>query len=267
MVNNISLVYFSPTKTTKKIVEAIALGIKTKNTSHFDLTSTTFNSKGFNEFNNELVIIGVPVYSGRVPIDATKRLKKLNANKVPTIIVVVYGNREYEDALLELKNIAKDRGFMPFAAAAFIGEHSFSSELFPLAQGRPDTNDLYKATELGVEIRNIIFNNKTSKLINVPGNQPYKAFSVRPEVSPVTIEALCDKCGICVSVCPTDSIYINKTVITDKTTCILCCACVKACPTNARVNDNDVVKNISKRLFADCSTRREPEIFLNNNPE
>ncbi len=265
MINNISLVYFSPTKTTRRIVETIALGINPKNTTHFDLTSSKFNSKSFNEFNNELLIIGVPVYGGRVPIDATKRLQKLNVNNIPTIIVVVYGNRDYEDSLIELRDIAKDRGFMPFAAAAFIGEHSFSSEFFPIAQGRPDTNDLNKATEFGTKIRNIIYNNKISKLIIVPGNYPYKALDVMPEISPVTIDTLCDKCGICVSVCPTDSIQINKTIITNKTTCILCCACVKECPINARLNDNDLVKRSSEWLLENCSTRREPEIFINKN--
>ncbi|MDX2413989.1 MAG: EFR1 family ferrodoxin [Bacteroidales bacterium] len=264
MIDNISLVYFSPTKTSKKIVEAIALGINPKSISHFDLTLSTFDSNSFNKFNNELVIIGVPVYSGRVPIDATKRLKKLKTNKVPTIIVVVYGNREYDDALLELKDIAKDRGFMPFAAAAFIGEHSFTTEQFPLAPGRPDTNDLSKASELGAEIRNILVINKTSKLVNVPGNKPYREFTKRPIVSPVTIDEKCDRCGICVSVCPTDAIYIDETVITDKSSCILCCACVKECPTGARVNDNDVVKSINKRLFENCTTRKEPEIFIFN---
>lgn len=265
MINKISLVYFSPTKTSRKIVETMAMGIKPKNTSHFDLTSPTFDSRAFNESKHELVIIGVPVYSGRVPIDATKRLQKLKANNIPTIIVVVYGNRDYEDSLIELRDIAKDRGFMPFAAAAFIGEHSFSSEGFPIAQGRPDTHDLNKATEVGCNIRGMIANNKISQLINVPGNHPYKALGVIPETSPITIDTICDKCGICVSVCPTASIQLNKITITDKTRCILCCACIKECPTNARVNDNDLVKYFSKWLLENCSTRREPEIFIGSN--
>ncbi len=265
MIDNISLLYFSPTKTTKKIVETIALEIKPEKTTHFDLTSPTFNSKRFNEFNHELVIIGVPVYGGRVPVDATKRLQKLNANNIPTIIVVVYGNRDYEDSLIELNDITKDRGFMPFAAATFIGEHSFSTELSPIAQGRPDTNDLNKATEFGKNIRNVLFDNTPSKLISLPGNYPYKTLAVMSNVSPITIDTLCDNCGVCVSVCPTDSIQINEIISTDKTTCILCCACVKECPNNARLIDNDLVKNIRERLFNNCSTRREPEIFINNN--
>ena len=262
MINNISLVYFSPTKTTRKIIETIALGINPKKTTHFDLTLTTFNSNTFDEFSNELVIIGAPVYSGRVPIDATKRLQRLNVDNIPTIVVVVYGNRDYEDALIELRDIAKDRGFFPFAAAAFIGEHSFSSELFPIAHERPDTNDLNKATEFGTKIQNVLLNNNISKLINVPGNYPYKTLVGMPEISPITLDTVCNKCGICVSVCPTGSIRLNKTTITDKSTCILCCACVKKCPSNARLNDNDLVKHSCEWLLENCSIRREPETFI-----
>lgn len=262
MINNISLLYFSPTKTTKKIVETIALAIKTDNTSHFDLTSTAFNSNRFNQFNSELVIIGVPVYFGRVPVEAVKRLQKLKVSNVPTITVVVYGNRDYEDALIELRDIAKDRGFFPFAAAAFIGEHSYSTALFPIAQNRPDTNDLSKATEFGAKIRDVIVNNNTSKLIHVPGNYPYKAMKQMPDVAPVTIDKLCTKCGICISLCPTNSIKLNGTIITDSNTCILCSACVKECPFNARLNDNDFVKQSREWLLENFSARREPETFI-----
>ena len=56
----------------------------------------------FNEWNNVLSIIGVPVYGGRVPVEAISRLQRLKANNTPAVIVVVYGNRDYNDAILEL---------------------------------------------------------------------------------------------------------------------------------------------------------------------
>lgn len=66
---------------------------------------------------------------------------------------VMYGNREYEDALLELNNIVVEAGFQPVAGGAFIDEHSFENDSTPIAKGRPDIKDLQKATEFGRTIR------------------------------------------------------------------------------------------------------------------
>jgi flavodoxin len=142
MIKSTSLVYFSPTGTTKKIIEAIATGINSESIIPFDLTNKASQANGFHEFKNEVVIIGVPVYSGRVPKEAVLRMQKLSGNNTPCILVVVYGNRAYDDALLELRNLAIERGFKPIAAAAFIGEHSFSSKQFPIANDRPDIKNL-----------------------------------------------------------------------------------------------------------------------------
>lgn len=258
MINNISLLYFSPTKTTKKILEAIAIGMAVKTPIHVDLTSV---SNDFVEVKSDITIIGVPVYSGRVSPTAVERLKKIKGSG-PAIIVVVYGNREYEDAMLELKNISLEQGFNPIASAAFIGEHSFSTEQLPIAKSRPDEKDLDKAKTFGAEIQKLIkeagFLNQS---VSVPGDYPYKVLVPRPEVAPITIESKCDRCGICISVCPTDAIQMNGLPDTDSHKCILCCACVKYCPTNARLNDNDLVKNISEKLANICSFRREPKFY------
>jgi hypothetical protein len=93
---------------------------------------------------NDVVVIGAPVYAGRVAKDAVDYFKTINGAGSLAILVVLYGNREFEDALLELKNIAIDQGFIPFAASAFIGEHSFSSKEFLIAFNRPDEDDLKK---------------------------------------------------------------------------------------------------------------------------
>ena len=260
---NIRLIYFSPTQTTKKIVEAIAKGISLNETKHCDITPFIFDEKYCEEIINELVIIGVPVYSGRVPLHAADRLRKLKGSNSPAIIVVVYGNRAYDDALLELSNIALERGFKPFAAAAFIGEHSFSSEFFPIAQGRPDADDLNKAAEFGMKINNIIQDCKPfTYLVNIPGKFPYKPSGKLPNISPISIESKCKKCGNCVSNCPTGSIRLNGKIETNKTTCSLCCACVKNCINKARVNDSDLVRLGSDWLLKNCASRKAPEIFI-----
>ena len=103
--NTIKLLYFSPTGTTRKVLESIAKGITDRIVEHIDLTMPENGQKPVPPFKDEIVLIGVPVYGGRVPVEAIKRLQRITANKTLAIPVVVYGNREFEDALLELKNL------------------------------------------------------------------------------------------------------------------------------------------------------------------
>ena len=235
-IENMDLIYFSPTQTTKKVLEAIAGGIQAKEVTHIDLTLPA----SIRQLNGDFAVIGVPVYGGRVPISAEQRLQQIDSRNTPAAVVVVYGNREFEDALLELRNIVTDSGFIPIAGGAFIGEHSFATKDRPIAMGRPDPEDLEKAKHFGEQIRGKIADldsfDKVPKL-EVPGNFPYKERKKAPKISPITQETLCTTCGTCASVCPTSAITVNETVLTHTEDCIRCCACVKNCPTEARVWD------------------------------
>lgn len=112
------------------------------------------------EMEGELCVIVTPVYGGRVPALALQRLQRLKGNGAPAILVVVYGNRDYEDALLELRDTAISLGFVPLTAGAFIGEHSYSTPELPIAAGRPDTDDLQQAREFG---KNSLENGKIAR--------------------------------------------------------------------------------------------------------
>jgi len=151
--NSIKLIYFSPTGTTEKVLAAIAEGIQVDTVKQLDLTPPEAGIRPFAEMHAELAVIGAPVYGGRIPKDAKYRLQRINANNTPAVIVVMYGNREFEDALLELYNIVVEAGFKPVAGGAFIGEHSFENDSTPISKGRPDIKDLQKATEFGRTIR------------------------------------------------------------------------------------------------------------------
>ena len=69
---------------------------------------------------------------------AMERIRMFKGNATPVIPVVVYGNRDYEDALKELSDALSAQGFVPVSAGAFIGEHSYSRKDMPIAAGRPD---------------------------------------------------------------------------------------------------------------------------------
>lgn len=264
-LESVALVYFSPTGTTKKVLKGIAGAIGAHDVKEIDLTMPDAASRKFDSKKDGLVILGAPVYGGRIPAVAEERFGKLKGNGVPAVVVVVYGNREYEDALIELRNIALKQGFKPVAGGAFIGEHSFSSNDSPLAAGRPDAQDIAIAQDMGRKIAEKmkgIAGLDDIRELNVPGNSPLKERHEMQRVPPATDESVCIKCMACVGACPTASIVIDKEVVTSAASCILCCACVKVCPSGARSIDSPMIQRIRGWLSEACKNRKEPELFL-----
>lgn len=261
----VKLIYFSPTGTTRKILEGIAQGISIGKVEAIDFTLPENANRSVPVFSNELAIIGAPVYGGRLPEDAINRFKQLKAENSFAVIIIMYGNREFDDALLELKNLSIELGFNPIAGGAFIGEHSFASRKVPIANGRPDGLDMEKAKELGKKIKEKVIDFEVLDYridLAVPGSFPYEADGARPlAVSPVTKDDICKVCGTCVSVCPTAAISINGSVTTDVNNCIRCCACIKNCPEGARVVENETWEYITNWLNENCGLRKEPQIF------
>lgn len=265
IINSAKLVYFSPTQTTKKVLASIARGIQVETVEALDLTPPTAKTQEFDDMHTELAIMGAPVYSGRVPIDAVHRLRRLRGHDTPAVIIVVYGNRAYEDALLELKHLAVDAGFEPIAAGAFIGEHSFSNPNTPIADGRPDARDLQETLSFGRLIQEklgAIHALDEIPPLQVPGNHPYKERPKPWRTAPVTREALCAQCETCSHVCPTAAVTVGAVVTTDPLACILCCACVKNCPTGARVMEDARIKTTAEWLNTNFRDRKEPELYI-----
>jgi ferredoxin len=184
-----------------------------------------------------------------------------------------YGNRAYEDALIELTDLISELGFKPIAGGAFIAEHSFSSPEVPIAAGRPDGSDLKKAREFGSKIREKLLtarNKEDLPSIAVNGNRPYRdefriSRAAKPGTeppAPITKEETCTKCGKCAEVCPNAAITIGSTVETQKQACIRCYACIKNCPTGARVMTHPFFVKEAKWLHDTFPDRKEPETFL-----
>lgn len=264
-IRRIKLIYFSPTGTTRKILEGIAQGFGAANVEQVDLTLPVRARQPVPVLIDELAILGAPVYGGRLPVDAIKRFNQVQGENGLAVLVVMYGNREFDDALLELKNLARELGFHPIAGGAFIGEHSFASAGIPVANGRPDSLDMKKAEEFGRRIKaKVIAVQSTDTLIDVdvPGSYPYEAVGARAmAVSPVTRQDACRVCGTCADVCPTAVISIDGGVTTDAEHCIRCCACIKSCPEEARVMENETWKQITTWLSENCGSRMEPQLF------
>lgn len=264
-METLSLVYYSPTGTTKEVVRAIGQNLGLKLISENDIAENKIESIS-RISDNCLTIIGMPVYSGRLPEPAIESLKRLQSNQSPAIIVVVYGNRDYEDSLLELKEIAGNCGFKVIAGGAFIGEHSYSTHKMPLAKNRPDKQDLEKCRDFARRITEKLKNIKDTDLLSepeLPGNYPYKERKLLPSsIHPETDAELCTLCRVCADLCPTNAITIEGSVSTNGELCTLCCACVKYCPEDARIFNHPAVNAIRENLFLNSSVRKEPVYFV-----
>ncbi|MDD2309142.1 MAG: 4Fe-4S binding protein [Desulfuromonadaceae bacterium] len=259
MVSKTHLIYFSPTKTTKKIVEQIAAGLNAPVSEHYDLTQM---EQGLDmKLDDGLAIIGIPVYAGRTPEIVLRRIQKLSATGIPVVLVALYGNRAFEDALVELRDVVVSKGFTVVAAGAFIGEHSYSTSKQPIAVNRPDMADLQKAKEFGTIIAKELQKQSGKATPEIPGDVPYKERAPLGGISPETDRELCTLCAICAKVCPTFIITVNSDVITDAKNCIMCCACVKYCPEKARELKHPMVEGRREMLIKNCSERKDPVFF------
>lgn len=117
-----------------------------------------------------VAIFAVPVYGRHVAPAALERLREIRGEGTPAIVLAVYGNRSFGTAVAELASFVAERGFVPVAAGAFVGEHSYSTPETPIAQGRPDAQDLAAATAFGAQVRE-----KLAKTGSSPGRNPETA--------------------------------------------------------------------------------------------
>ena len=221
----VTTLYFSATYTTKRVVEAVAAGLSDEVTA-YDITNEAPTDEVAIPA-DELLVIGVPVYAGRVPVMAVERLRRFKGDNTPAVVVAVYGNRHYDDAVLELHDIMTEQGFRTVAAGAFVARHS----IFPkVGKGRPDAEDLSEIKRFAEKSAELVATGFGE--IALPGNRPYKV----PGGIPIwpTASKKCTACGACARLCPTGAIDPASSKGVDKTKCIKCGRCIVVCPTKAR---------------------------------
>jgi ferredoxin len=275
-IKTITAVYFSATGTTKKICRRVAEKISAElgaASAIVDFTSTNERVAELTFGETDLVVFGVPTYAGRVPNVLLPYLtKKISGGGAIAVPVVLYGNRDFDDSLIELRNLLEKDGFHTVAAGAFIGEHSFS---YNLAKGRPDEADLSKADDFAARVSALVINADTrdaligGEPVSVRGETPLRPYymprdrngepinilKVTPKVSGDSID-----CGVCADVCPMGSIdHTNIRIY--RGICIKCGACVKKCPKRARYYDDAGYLYHVAELEEMYAERKEPELF------
>lgn len=248
-MNNWTTAVFSPTGGTSKIAAAIA---GARMGTRIDLCSPVEPQEM--PAGAPLLAV-VPVYGGRIPAIAAQRLLALQGSGNPAIAVVVYGNRAYEDALLELKNVLTEAGHQVIAAAAFIAEHSI---IRSIAADRPHADDLARAVEFGAAVEAKL--NGELSTVDVPGNAEYRPLPQMP-ATPLVTDA-CGGCGMCAHKCPVGAIPLSNPRSTDAAKCILCMRCVAICPRKARILPPPMVEAFTTRLNAVASEPKQPEIYI-----
>lgn len=268
IAKRIGILYFSPTNTTKKICNAIALGMGAKNPKDLNITISDFRAKLTSNPNAILdnidyLIIGAPVYSGKLPIQVIDCLKSISGNEKKCTAVVVYGNRDYGIALYHMVEILSNNNFNVLAAGTFIGQHSYS-DIIPVAIGRPDKTDLEKAYNFGSESLNT-FNFLSLEDIPVQRDMFSKSESYNP-IKPVFISEKCIHCRICSKRCPMNIIspetgnWVNQEAMKQ---CIGCMACVSSCKDKARfVRANFGKRLILKYILKKASVQRQEPLTI-----
>ena len=266
-------VYFSGTGTTRRTVERIAGGIASwlnlpAESVDFSRPAVRQETLGFGE--KDLVVFGTPVYAGRVPNVLLPFLqKRIVGGGALAVPVVLFGNRNYDDALIELRNILAADGMHPIAAGAFVGEHSFSRVL---GADRPNAEDEALMDEFAARVAALAAGLDAApvKSVAVRGQEPLRPYYTPRDragnpinilkVKPKTDLSRCGGCGLCADLFPMGSID-PADVSAVRGICIKCCACVKGCPTGAKFFDDAGYLYHQHELEAQYARPAENEVF------
>lgn len=262
-MKNIGIVFFSPTGSTRAVCEEISSGMGIKEPAIVDITKPETRENivsgriDLNSFDH--LIVGAPVYCGKLPLQVIECLSKINIEETAATAVVVYGNRDFGVSLHTLVALLTDSGCYVNSAGIFIGEHSYS-EIVPIAVNRPDHDDLSKARDFGESILSLngrSVSNIPIQLDRISRSEKYTS------IKPYFRLDKCNNCGICAAVCPTGIISTETgsytTAETEKS-CVGCMACVRKCPTEARTSKvNPMIRIVMRQMFKEASmNRKEP---------
>ena len=272
-IKNIWKVFFSPTGSTKTIIDTIAkvlsedlaAPVEELNYTHLQTRQETHKFQ-----DADLVIWGTPVYAGRIPNKTLPYIQNnVTGNGAFAVPVSVFGNRNYDDGLIELRNELEQNGFHTLAGAAIASRHCFSSTL---GKGRPDEKDWEKIKTFAHSLsKKITSLEMVPGPITVSGNNPPAPYYVpkgedgKPAVflkaKPKTKEELCTACGLCVRSCPMGSIDPKDPCLVPGI-CIKCQACILKCPVQAKYFDDPAFLSHKAMLEKNFTARKEPEFFL-----
>jgi ferredoxin len=250
----ITVLFFSPTGGTEKVARLIGESLG-QTAVCCDMTVKNADVLSFTE--NDLAVFCVPVYGGRVPTPVKERLSRVSGSGTNAALTAVFGNRAVDDALLELRDMVRERGFRTIAAAEFVAPHSIDPVY---GAGRPDEADKKVIAEFAGRLLEKAASESPAE-ITVPGKSPYVKYNGIP-LKPVVSAVKCIRCGACAANCPAGAIDFINPRLTDKATCISCMRCIQVCPKGARHIPAPMKAAVSKALKKLCAGRKEPKTYF-----
>lgn len=244
---------FSPTGGTEKAAAAITKNWPQVRTIDLSLPDTDYSSISIEP--DALVLVAMPCFGGVAPQLALDRFARIKGNGASCVLAAVYGNRAYENTLVQMQDAAQAAGFQVIAAVSAVAEHSI---IHQYAAGRPNAEDREELALFGTKILEKAESGSTETLV-IPGKRPYKTSG--GGMVP-TANARCTGCGLCAQKCPAQAISPERCKTTEKSKCIGCMRCVSICPVHARNVNRLMVSIASLAIKKACSAPKANELFL-----
>ena len=248
--------YFSPTGGTKRVLD-ILISAWDCEKEYIDLSDRNNASINISFANTDICVVAVPSFSGRVPQFIIPKLRKIQGKGIKAMLVTAYGNRAFDDTLLELKDTIEGCGFICSCAIAAVTRHSV---LPRYGEGRPDSADIEELKQFSRKCKEIM--EKSSLTVTVPGNRPYRKYVLIP-INPKGNKQ-CINCGLCYRSCPVSAIPCDNYRVCDRSKCISCLQCVSVCPKNARRINSVILKIAELKMRKLCSGRKVNKLYVPN---
>lgn len=251
-------IYFSAKETTKTYAETVGRLIDPDFKEYNWLRES--DRIEIDASQNDTLLFSMPVYGGFIPQICLQGTEGLTGHNTPAIIQAIYGNRHYDDALIQMKTLLENQGFIVIAAGAFVAEHS----IFPtVGAGRPDEKDKAAMNEFALHCKQLLSERGRwiDKKLDVPGKADFNPFSYKGVPFKPDGDERCIQCGACIEICPQKAILEDNPRMTRNDQCISCGACIHICPTGARNYHGEQYETAKTGFEARCAEYREQETY------